>query len=77
MGRARQSIQHAHKYFSDALKASDNLNPSSKGSLLSEGFGGDLVSMSKQNEYKGRYESLIYEAQNLMIHFFCICYSAG
>jgi len=49
--RARLSIQHAHKYFSDALKVCDDLNPGSKLSALSEGLGGDLVNMSKQNDY--------------------------
>ncbi|KLO20122.1 hypothetical protein SCHPADRAFT_923949 [Schizopora paradoxa] len=52
LSRARLSIQHAHKYFSDALKVSDDLNPASKGGALSEGMGGDLVNMSKQNDYK-------------------------
>jgi len=50
--RARLSMQHAHKYFSDGLKVCDDLNPGSKLGSIAEGFGGDLVSMSKQNDYK-------------------------
>ncbi len=53
--RARLSMQHAHKYFSEGLKVCDDLNPGSKLGSIAEGFGGDLVSMSKQNDYKGEF----------------------